>query len=332
METVLETRGLGKRYGKTEALSDVDLDIRAGEVVGFLGRNGAGKTTFTKCVSGQIRPSAGSVSVCGVDAIQDPVRAARHMGLVPDEYEFYPKLTGRDHLDFYGKLYGMPDGRRRKAIDQALAAVGMEAKADIPVRKFSHGMKQRICLAQAVLHGPDFVMLDEPTNGLDPMGIRDLQELIRHFAGQGMAVFLSSHILSDVEKICDRVAIIADGRLRLVDDVAALRRRTAEPHVRVRLARPEPRVTAALEKRAGRVTVDGDWLSFPATEAQVPAYLHGILQMGGQVVEVAPVVRDLESVFMEITGDDAGAPGPGAGASAVHAADHDAHRDGGGRP
>ena len=204
MAVALEVRKLRKRYGETVALAGLDLQVARGEVFGFLGANGAGKTTFTKCVTGFVRPTSGEVEIMGVDAVKDPTLVAPHVGLVPDQYDFYSNLTGRQHLDFYGRLYGMPDEERKARIEEVLDLVRMQERADSRVKGYSHGMKQRICIAQAILHKPDLIFFDEPTNGLDPKGAYELREMIRGLSRDGTTVFLSSHILPEVEQVCDR--------------------------------------------------------------------------------------------------------------------------------
>src|ERR1041385_5592544 len=220
MTVVLRTRGLRKTYGDVVALQGLDLEVSRGEVFGFLGPNGAGKTTFTKCVTGFVRPDAGSVQIAGIDALERPTEAAYHVGLVPDQYDFYSNLTGRQHLEFYGRLLGMGKDRRQERVAEGLALVRMEERADSRVKGYSHGMKQRICIAQAILHQPALILFDEPTNGLDPQGAYELRQLIKSLAHDGTTVFLNSHLLNEVEQTCERVAILNKGELL---DVAAVK-------------------------------------------------------------------------------------------------------------
>ncbi|MEA3189883.1 MAG: type transport system ATP-binding protein [Thermoplasmata archaeon] len=301
MVAVLETRGLRKEYGPVVALDSLDLTVQRGEVFGFLGPNGAGKTTFTKCVTGFVRPTAGSVSVCGIDALAHPTKVASHIGLVPDQYDFYPNLTGRQHLEFYGRLLGMPTHQRRDRIAEVLDLVAMADRADRRVKGYSHGMKQRICIAQAILHKPDLLLFDEPTNGLDPKGAYELREMIRGLAKDGTTVFLNSHQLSEVEQVCARVAIVDRGRLVAVDSVHALQRRASGNMVEVRVLNPSAKlVTAAAKFVRAKPVLDGSLLRFAASEEETANVLTALVAAGARVVSVQQA-GSLESAFLQLT-------------------------------
>jgi ABC-2 type transport system ATP-binding protein len=307
METVLQVRGLRKRYGSVEALKGLDLDVARGEVFGFLGPNGAGKTTFTKCVTGFVRPNAGEVRVLGQDAIGHPTRVARHIGLVPDQYDFYGNLTGWQHLDFYGRLMGLPKPARHKRIDEVLGIVRMEEGAHRRVKGYSHGMKQRICIAQAILHKPELILFDEPTNGLDPKGAVELRELIKGLAKDGTTVFLNSHLLNEVEQTCQRVAILDKGKLVTVAPVAQLRRRASggSGEVTVRVANPDPKFATAVKTATKKVVrLEGDGLVFTANEDETSKAVAAIVKAGGSIIGVERANASLESAFLELTKGD----------------------------
>jgi ABC-2 type transport system ATP-binding protein len=310
MSVVLRTHGLRKTYRNVTALQSLDLEVHRGEVFGFLGPNGAGKTTFTKCVTGFVRPDAGHVEVMGIDALAHPTRAAHHIGLVPDQYDFYSNLTGRQHLDFYGRLLGMAAPDRRARIDEVLALVRMEERADSRTKSYSHGMKQRICIAQAILHQPDLVFFDEPTNGLDPKGAYELREMIKGLAKDGTTVFLNSHLLSEVQETCERVAIVQKGKVVTTGRVDELRRRASHASVEVRLVRPTPalRNNVAKVMPMANVTLTGDILAASVGEAQVPDLVNAIVAAGGRIVSVSSALASLEDVFLEVTGGSGGAP------------------------
>lgn len=304
---MLDIRGLRKNYGPIHALKGVDLDVRKGEVFGFLGPNGAGKTTFTKCVTGFVRPNGGEVRVLGMDAIQSPPSVAPHIGLVPDQYDFYSNLTGRQHLDFYGRLQGMDKEHRQARIEAMLDLVRMQERADSKVKGYSHGMKQRICIAQAMLHEPDLVFFDEPTNGLDPKGAYELREMIRGLASDGTTVFLNSHGLHEVEQVCERVAILYKGEIKLTDRVQNLRRSANAGglnRVRVRLQKPMKKFEAAV-KQAGATEqrLDGDQLVFSCEEGHIPDAVAALVGAGGRILEVKHDSTSLEAVFLEMTQD-----------------------------
>ncbi len=301
---VLEVHGLRKRYGNIEALKGVDITVEAGEVFGFLGPNGAGKTTFTKCVTGFVRPDAGTVRLLGQDALADPPGTARHIGLVPDQYDFYSNLSGRQHLDFYGRLAGMEREDRSARIEEVLGLVGMSDRADSRVKGYSHGMKQRICIGQAILHRPKLIFFDEPTNGLDPKGAYELREMIKGLARDGTAVFLNSHQLHEVETTCKRVAILDKGELKIVAPVDQLRKRAgAGAQVRVHIDNPTQKHHAALQSSgATAIKLDANIASFSLDDERVPDAVAALVGAGARVRSVESAGASLESVFLELTG------------------------------
>jgi ABC-2 type transport system ATP-binding protein len=308
MAVVLQTRGLRKSYGDVQALQGIDLDVQRGEVFGFLGPNGAGKTTFTKCVTGFVRPDAGAVQVCGIDALRHPERAAYHVGLVPDQYDFYSNLTGRQHLDFYGRLLGMPAHRRSDRIAAVLQVVRMEERADSRVKGYSHGMKQRICIAQAILHEPELILFDEPTNGLDPQGAYELREMMKGLARDGTTVFLNSHLLNEVEQTCQRVAILRRGQLATVASVAELQRQAAKGGgaVQVRLLNPSTKLLTAAGKVLGeKPTVEGNVLAFTGDEETTAEVVAALAAAGARIAAVTPTAATLENAFLELTQESA---------------------------
>jgi ABC-2 type transport system ATP-binding protein len=300
---VLETRGLRKTYRNVVALQGLDLEVERGEVFGFLGPNGAGKTTFTKCVTGFVRPDAGQVRICGLDALAHPTRAAPLVGLVPDQYDFYPNLTGRQHLDFYGRLHSMPAELRKARIAEVLETVRMTERADTRVKGYSHGMKQRICIAQAILHKPELILFDEPTNGLDPQGAYELRELIRGLAKDGTTVFLNSHLLPEVEQVCSRVAILNRGKLAAVSPVRELKRWASrgQGEVRIRVLNPAAKLATAARAVAGDVRLETDHLVFSGTPETTAAVVDALVRAGARVAEVVPAAASLEAAFLELT-------------------------------
>jgi ABC-2 type transport system ATP-binding protein len=303
MAVVLRTRGLRKTYGRVVALAGLDLEVHQGEVFGFLGPNGAGKTTFTKCVTGFVRPDAGAVEIGGIDALRSPTEAAYHVGLVPDQYDFYPNLTGRQHLDFYGRLLGMGQDQRQERIAQVLHLVRMEERADTRVKTYSHGMKQRICIAQAILHKPKLIFFDEPTNGLDAQGAYELREMIKGLAHDGTTVFLNSHQLNEVEQTCRRVAVLDHGQLKAVAEVQDLRRRSAagEGTVTVRVLNPSAKLAEAATKALGHAPAfRADTMEFRGSDKTAAAVVAALVKAGGHVVSVSSTAATLEAAFLSM--------------------------------
>lgn len=307
VQSVLRVEGLTKRYREVTALAGLSLEVGRGEVFGFLGANGAGKTTFTKCVTGFVRPTAGSIHVLDQDAVANPTKIAPHVGLVPDQYDFYSNLTGRQHLDFYGRLHGMTPEERKNRIAEVLDIVRMHERADSRVKSYSHGMKQRICIGQAILHKPEVIFFDEPTNGLDPKGAYELREMIRNLSRDGTTVFLSSHILSEVEQVCTRVAIVVRGAVKAKGTLAQLRalRGHAQGAARIRVLNPSKRIEAALQKAGLASKSDGDTLIVPGTEEETARAVAIVAGAGGQVASVSHDGGSLESIFLGLTEEGA---------------------------
>jgi ABC-2 type transport system ATP-binding protein len=292
-ENPVVTEGLTKRYGDLAAVDGVDLTVRAGEVYGFLGPNGAGKTTTLRMVLGLIRPTAGSVRVLG--HAPGPGRLDG-VGALIEGPAFYPYLSGRDNLRVLARYTGVPGAR----IDAVLDTVDLRGRAKDPYRAYSLGMKQRLGVAAALLKDPQLLVLDEPTNGLDPAGMAEMRSLIRRVGASGRTVLLSSHLLGEVEQICDRVGVIARGRIVAESTVAELRGDSAL------WVGAEPLDKAAELARSllgpDRVTVGDGGLEL-AVPADRAAWINGELVDGGVAVsELRRRERDLETVFLELTG------------------------------
>ena len=250
----IEVRGLTKRYGEIVAVDGVDLTIERGDVFGYLGPNGAGKTTSLRMMLGLIRPSAGSVRLFGRDP-QISVRALEGVAGFVEAPSFYPYFSGRRNLELCAALDGL-DGDHAKAIDEVLEIVGLLDRAKDRVRGYSHGMRQRLGIASALLRRPRLLILDEPTTGLDPAGMRDMRRLVRDLANRGMTVLLSSHLLTEVDELCDRVAIIRRGRIAYEGSLAELRQ-TAGLSYRVRTTDDE-RARAVLTRQENVSAVEQD--------------------------------------------------------------------------
>jgi ABC-2 type transport system ATP-binding protein len=218
MTAVIETQRLTKTYGSHRGIADVDLMVNEGEAFGFLGPNGAGKTTTIRTLLDHLRPTSGRAEVFGIETTADPVAIHRRLGYLPGEFVLYDKLTGGQTIDYFANLRGNVDrGYQRKLIER------LDVDPSRRFREYSKGNKQKIGLVVALQHRPELLMLDEPTSGLDPLIQQEFFSVIREAKEEGRTIFMSSHILSEVERTCDRVAIIRDGRLTRVDRVAALR-------------------------------------------------------------------------------------------------------------
>lgn len=296
-ETAVRLAGLRKFFrghlgiGKTVAVEGLDLEITAGQVFGLLGPNGAGKTTTLKMMLGLLRPDAGRVEIFGRPP--GDARARVRLGYLPENPYFYDYLTAEEFLDFYGRLRGMPRALRRGRVVEILRRVGLEGRGNVALRKFSKGMVQRLGLAQAIQHDPDLVILDEPMSGLDPIGRRDVRDLILELKRAGKTVFFSSHILQDAEMICDRVAILQRGRLRSLGRLHDLVSQSARWfEVAVRGSLP-----GSIE--ADRISSEGDGhLLRVADIAALTRLLERLRDSGGQVISVWPRRDTLEDLFL----------------------------------
>jgi ABC-2 type transport system ATP-binding protein len=294
-EHLVQTRDLTKVYGgRITAVNRVALSVRRGEVYGFLGPNGAGKTTTLRMLVGLVRPTAGSATVLGKPP-GHPEALAR-TGVLIESPGFYPYLSGRDNLRVVARYAGVAGGR----VDDVLELVGLTDRASDRYAGYSLGMKQRLGVAAALLGEPDLLILDEPTNGLDPSGMADMRDLIRRLAGQGRTVLLSSHLLGEVQQLCDRVGVIADGRLLTESTVAELRGASS---LLVR-AEPVPRAEQVIAATLGAVdvqrTADGG-LQVVTEPNRNPEIVRALVAAGVEVYEIRSFERTLEEAFIEMT-------------------------------
>lgn len=223
---MIDIRSLKKSFGTVQAVKDVSFQATDACVTGLLGPNGAGKTTSLRMLSGLMRPDAGTIQVDGVDVVADPIGAQEHMGLLPDSRGLYPRLTPREHIHYFGELRGMDKPRLKTRTNELIELLGLSDIADRKVEGFSQGERTKVALARAIVHHPRNVILDEPTNGLDIMSTRAMRELIRKLREEGCCVVFSSHIMQEVSALCDRIVVIAHGRVLSEGTTDDLRRQT----------------------------------------------------------------------------------------------------------
>jgi ABC-2 type transport system ATP-binding protein len=298
---IIDTRGLAKRYGDTDALVDLTLRVEPGEIFGFLGPNGAGKTTAVKLLLGLARATGGRGSVLGAPLGDRAAR--RDIGYLPELFRYQPWLTAREVLELHARLRAADGGPPWPAaiIDDGLAAVGLGDRADDRVDSFSKGMQQRLGLAVALLGEPRLVILDEPTSALDPVGRADVRSIVRRAGESGSTVFLNSHLLTEVERVCDRVAIVDHGRVLASGRIEDL---LGDDRVRVRVTDMPP---GAREGLAGFGTVETDddgWLTVTGVRDDgIPDVVAAIVSAGGRVHAVEPGRATLEDLFMRVVGD-----------------------------
>ncbi len=281
---------------KKRILSGVSFSVRRGEVFGFIGPNGAGKTTTLKVLMGLISATEGSATILGHDVSEDEFR--QHVGYLPEHPYFYEFLTGRELLSFYAKLSGVPRAKRPARIEELLHWVGLEAAGDQRLRGYSKGMKQRVGIAQALIHDPNVIFLDEPMSGLDPVGRRAIRNLILRLRSEGKTVFMNSHILSDVESICDRVAIIVEGEIRYEGSVSEFLGQTEHSTDVVLEGVSQEMVHQLAEQCQGTHRELKGRIEIRVPEKQVRLLLQKMLECDGEVISVNPHRVSLESVFM----------------------------------
>jgi ABC-2 type transport system ATP-binding protein len=298
-EITLSVKGLKKTIGKKEIIKGIDFDLKRGEVFGFLGPNGAGKTTTIRMLVGLIKPSSGTIEIGGYNVRKDFTKAMAQMGCIVENPELYSYLTGWENLEHFARMLPEVDLAH---MDYVVELVRLDERIHDPVRTYSLGMRQRLGIAQALLGKPKVLILDEPTNGLDPMGIREMRNFIRYLAEEeGLTVLVSSHLLSEIQLMCDRVAIISKGsviKVDYVENLLALQEKVIWQAV--------PR-DMAKEILAGVTTVsDGpdDALVTPYIENEAATWNRMLIEKGVQVNEMNRKLPALEDLFLELTGGE----------------------------
>ena len=276
------------------ALKPLHLAVEQGEIFGFLGPNGAGKTTTLKMLMGLVFPTAGIARILGKEWTDPEVKA--QIGFLPEQPYFYDYLTAHELLDYYGQLSGLPTSNRRPRIEEVLQQVGLTDIKGIQLRKFSKGMLQRVGIAQAILHNPQLVFLDEPMSGLDPLGRREVRDLILQLQREGKTVFFSTHILSDAEALCDRVAIIHKGELR---GVGAIEELTKSVQGKVEVVWQGTQVPPSIKMLGGEFCVTGETVRAVVAENQQDAAIDALRRERLRLVSITPVRTSLESYFVE---------------------------------
>lgn len=301
----LEATSLRKVYGQKTAVQDLTLSVERGEVFGFLGPNGAGKTTSIKMLLSLVKPTSGEGQLLGRPL--GDVAARRKVGYLPEHFRFHDWLTATEFLDLNGQLYGMGKSQRRGLIPDLLELVGLGARAHTPLRAFSKGMTQRIGLAQALMNDPEIVFLDEPTSGLDPIGRKLVRDIIDGLRQEGTAVFVNSHLLSEIEQTCDRVAFIKQGRIIEVNQMRDLMAQSLQ--LTLRVGQPSPALLQQLAQFGDGVSLDeetGQITLALREDTAVPRLATWLTQNGHALYELTPRRITLEERFIEVVGQETG--------------------------
>ncbi|MBA7648528.1 Linearmycin resistance ATP-binding protein LnrL [subsurface metagenome] len=308
---VIETEGLTKKFGKLIAVDNLDLAVEEGDSFGFLGPNGAGKTTTIRMLTGLLRPTKGTVQILGHDVFRDG-EAKKSFGFVPDSYGFYDSLTAFENLQFFAALSRIPKEERKERIFELLEFFGLSGRANSKVGEYSHGMRQRLVIAQALLPHPRLLILDEPTVGLDPRAQFEIRELIKKISQEGITAFISSHLLFEVEDMCNKVGIINLGKLIKVDSIENLKGEIgAKTGIEVRIECEEvtqeiikavKEIEDLLDLRVERETI---WTRV-GSSATTPALITAIVNAGGRIKRVEEHTPSLEDVFLKLTESQGG--------------------------
>jgi ABC-2 type transport system ATP-binding protein len=290
MNTAIEVRQLTKHYGDMLAVDHVNFEVHQGEVFGFLGPNGAGKTTTIRMLTGLTRPTSGRARVFGFDLATDVTRIKKHVGVVPEASNLYDELSALDNLVFSMQLYGVPRAERRDRAEALLDRFRLAEKRDTPFARLSRGLKRALTIAAALAHHPPLLFLDEPTTGLDVMSARNLRRLVAGLREEGVTVFLTTHYLEEAERLCDRVAIIVQGRIVALDTVHGLK------------ARVQGGTAVELILGNGDGSVETIHCVGDEVETAVRTALERATADGRRVLEINTLRPTLEDVFVQLTG------------------------------
>ncbi|MEZ5944294.1 MAG: ABC transporter ATP-binding protein [Planctomycetaceae bacterium] len=304
-----------KQYGTFVALEDLSLTVNRGRILGFIGPNGAGKTTTIKILVGHARPTSGTATVKGVNCTTQSDQIKRLVGYMPDEFGSYDNMRVSEYLDFFGAAFSIPRKQRRTRIDEVMEITGVTRMKDLFVESLSHGMKQRVGIARTLLHDPELIILDEPANGLDPRARIEMRQLLLDLAELGKTLIVTSHILPELARICDEVAIVSKGRLRAYGTVESILREVGQRRTWELLLTENSRIPdlgkllqraleedASVELSSTEMTIR---FQTTADDEQVQQLLKRVVSEEFPVVQMREVQLDLEDTFMSVTQDDA---------------------------
>ncbi|MBG9455575.1 bacitracin ABC transporter ATP-binding protein [Lysinibacillus sphaericus] len=297
MEYIVQTENLSKSFGKEQAVSNINLKIRKGEIYGFLGPNGAGKTTTIRMLLGLMKPSSGTIKMFQKDLTKERINILSKVGSLVENPSYYPHLTAYENLEALRKILGVPKSR----IDEVLEIVRLKDAADKKVKGFSLGMKQRLGIAASLLHNPELLILDEPTNGLDPSGIIEIRNLIKRLPSEyGMTIIISSHLLSEIDQMATQVGIVTKGKMIFQDSIEAMRR-FAQPKVVIKVSNSEKGWRSLVANGIKAEHKDDLILFDECSDEKVAHIVQTLVQEGVSVYRVEEEKRSLEEIFLQMT-------------------------------
>lgn len=308
--SVIEVRGLARQFGDIEAVAGIDFEVREGELFGFLGPNGAGKSTTINMLIGLARPDAGTIRIAGIDCSKDPKAAQHLIGVVPDESNLYPELTGFENLSFCGALYGMGRGERGKRARELLDLFGLARAADRRFGGYSKGMQRKLAIAAGIIHSPPILFMDEPTTGIDVASARRIRQIIADLNARGTTVFLTTHYIEEAQRLCRRIAFIVSGRIVRIATVEELMHRTDGHHaVQFTVSSGAASLCKAIAAEWPELHCRADGEGLIRVEAAEPVRVGPLVRLledhGAEVAEARKLQPSLEDVFVEITGIEA---------------------------
>jgi ABC-2 type transport system ATP-binding protein len=310
--SAIAVAGLVKRFGNVQAVEEVTFEVRQGELYGFLGPNGAGKTTTIHMITGLARPDAGTIRIAGIDCTGNRKSAQHLIGVVPDESNLYPELTGFENLSFCAALYGMAKRERKVRSRELLETFGLAKAADRKFAGYSKGMKRKLTIAAGIIHDPPILFLDEPTTGIDVASARQVRQIIAGLNGSGTTVFLTTHYIEEAERLCGRIAFIVDGRIVRIDSVRDLIQPVKEKHVvQLDVSQAETALLDKLAKAFPHLAFHALGQGLIRVEAGEPVHVGPLVRwledQSVQVMEARRMRPSLEDVFVQITGIEADA-------------------------
>jgi ABC-2 type transport system ATP-binding protein len=309
MVDAIRVSDLTKFYGPIQAVDHISFDVKEGEIFGFLGPNGAGKTTTIRMLVGLTQPSSGNASIAGYDVLKEPVEVKRAIGLVPETSNLYGELTALENLIYQAELYGVPRKDRKNRAFQLIEEFGLKEHQEKPFQKLSRGLKRRLTIAAALIHHPKILFLDEPTTGLDVMSARGLRKLILNSKKKGLTIFLTTHYIPEAESLCDRIAIIVQGKIRIVDTPESIRDQMKEAEVlEIRLDRVSEDLKNRLLLMEGikKILIDENRIRFQtkSIDQVTPHIIKLIEEQGAKIQSINTLSPSLEDAFVKLTGLD----------------------------